>query len=300
MGEYSYSVDQMKQARAAFDEACAKLIAAKNAQGQGPDGINAYSECLDALLSASVDLEVIQEIMRMEGNFPLDAGDQTHLHLERLVRLDAHADWPRHPGYVFSTTPNPKGVSHSHPQGPFVMASMRHFASPGTAPKHITVGVADSKLGKVLVARSEKGLCAVLFDDSAEVLRADLHRRYPKASIEEAGAQDQAWIEAVVRLAETPSNGLDAPLDVYGTAFQQRVWQALLDVPPGRTTTYGEIARKIGSPNSVRAVAQACGANPLSVVIPCHRVLAGDGSLSGYRWGVKRKRALLDAEKAVH
>ena len=300
MGGYSYSVDELKQARAVFEEACAKLLAAKQELGLWLEGVGAYGACIDALLSASVDLEVIQEIMRMEGNFPLDPADQAHLHLETLARLNFRADGPRHPGYVFSTSPKPKGVSRPYLKGPPAMASIRHFASPGAAPNHITVGIADSSLGKVLVARSEKGLCAVLFDDSTEVLRADLRRRYPKASIEEASAQDQAWIEAVVRLAEAPSDGLDAPLDVYGTAFQQRVWKALLDVPPGKTTTYGEIARKIGSPNSVRAVAQACGANPLSVVIPCHRVLASDGSLSGYRWGVKRKRALLEAEKAIH
>jgi AraC family transcriptional regulator of adaptative response/methylated-DNA-[protein]-cysteine methyltransferase len=299
MGDFSYTTAQLTRAREKFGEACAELLAARRAMAQGLDIGKVYSARVDALLAASLDLEIIQEVMRMEGNFPLDSSDQTHLHLETLSWFEIRADWPRRPGYVFATAPGP-GVVRVQPQGHLAMASIRHFASPGASPKHITAGVAESSLGKVLVAKSEKGLCAVLFDDHEELLWADLRRRYPKSVIEKAAAKDQTWIEGVVHLAEVPTDRLEAPLDVYGTAFQQRVWQALLDVPPGKTTTYGEIARKIGSPQSVRAVAQACGANPLSVVIPCHRVVAGDGSLSGYRWGIKRKRALLDAEKAVH
>jgi AraC family transcriptional regulator of adaptative response/methylated-DNA-[protein]-cysteine methyltransferase len=147
-----------------------------------------------------------------------------------------------------------------------------------------------------LVAQSKKGVCSILIGDNPETLIRDLQDQFPKANLigDEAGYQE--LIAKVVGLMEEPGIGLDLPLDIRGTAFQQRVWKALQQIPPGSTATYTEIARRIGMPKAVRAVAQACGANALAVAIPCHRVIRNDGSLSGYRWGVDRKRALLERE----
>jgi AraC family transcriptional regulator, regulatory protein of adaptative response / methylated-DNA-[protein]-cysteine methyltransferase len=159
---------------------------------------------------------------------------------------------------------------------------------------HFAVG--QSSLGSILVAQSGKGVCSILIGDDPEVLVRDLQDQFPKANLigDEAGYQE--LIAKVVGLIETPTSGTDLPLDIRGTAFQQRVWKALQQIPPGSTATYTEIAKKIGMPKAVRAVAQACGANSLAVAIPCHRVIRNDGSLSGYRWGVDRKRALLERE----
>jgi AraC family transcriptional regulator, regulatory protein of adaptative response / methylated-DNA-[protein]-cysteine methyltransferase len=125
-----------------------------------------------------------------------------------------------------------------------------------------------------------------------------LRQMFPKAKISQADEQFTNWISQVVALIETPSRGLNLPLDVRGTAFQQRVWQALREIPAGQTMTYTEVAERIGAPTSVRAVAHACATNPAAVVIPCHRVIGKSGSLSGYRWGIERKRALLEREQA--
>ncbi|MDB5732229.1 MAG: ada, partial [Variovorax sp.] len=127
-------------------------------------------------------------------------------------------------------------------------------------------------------------------------LARELQDRFAQARLVGGDAEFEQWVAKVVGLVEAPGVGLDLPLDVRGTAFQQRVWQALGEVPAGRTASYTDIARRIGAPRSVRAVAQACGANTLAVAIPCHRVVRNDGGLSGYRWGVERKRALLERE----
>ena len=137
----------------------------------------------------------------------------------------------------------------------------------------------------------------MLDDDAASLVRA-LEDRFPKAALVGGDQDFEAWVARVVGFVEAPRLGLDLPLDLRGTAFQQRVWRALCDIPPGSTATYTEIARRIGAPNAVRAVGHACGANPVAVAIPCHRVVRTDGSLAGYRWGVERKRALLAREGA--
>ena len=153
---------------------------------------------------------------------------------------------------------------------------------------------ADTDLGVVLAAASDKGLCAVTLGDDAEALAADLARRFPKARrIEDAAGL--AGVLAQVRAAIT-GRGADLALDERGTELQRQVWQALRAIPAGRTASYAEVARRIGRPEAVRAVAQACGANPLAVLTPCHRVVRADGGLSGYRWGVERKAALLARE----
>ena len=166
----------------------------------------------------------------------------------------------------------------------------------GGAGAVIRFAVGDCSLGAVLVAATERGVCAILLGDDADALVRDLDDRFPKAELVGGDVRFERMVARVVGFVERPQLGLDLPLDVRGTAFQQRGWQALLDIPPGSTASYGEIARRIGSPTSVRAVAGACAANALAVAIPCHRVLRQDGGVSGYRWGVERKRALLERE----
>ena len=160
----------------------------------------------------------------------------------------------------------------------------------------IRFAIGQCSLGAILVAASDKGVCAILLGDDPDVLARDLQDRFPKAALVGGDATFEQWVAKIVGFVEAPRLGLDLPLDVRGTAFQQRVWQALRDIPVGSTASYAEIAARIGSPKAVRAVAQACAANALAVAIPCHRVVRNDRSLSGYRWGVERKRALLDRE----
>jgi AraC family transcriptional regulator, regulatory protein of adaptative response / methylated-DNA-[protein]-cysteine methyltransferase len=160
----------------------------------------------------------------------------------------------------------------------------------------IRFAVSDCSLGRVLVAATGRGVCAILLGADAETLTRDLQGRFPQARLTAADGRIEQWTAKVVELIDAPQVGLRLPLDVRGTEFQKRVWQALREIPPGVTVTYKEIAARIGAPESVRAVAQACGANALAVAIPCHRVVRSDGTLSGYRWGVDRKRALLDRE----
>ncbi|HJW23979.1 MAG TPA: bifunctional DNA-binding transcriptional regulator/O6-methylguanine-DNA methyltransferase Ada [Rhodocyclaceae bacterium] len=168
----------------------------------------------------------------------------------------------------------------------------------GGADVDIRFAVGQCSLGAILVAQSPRGICAILLGDDPETLVRDLQDRFPAARLEGGDAGFEEQVARVVGFIEAPRLGLDLPLDIRGTAFQQRVWQALGRIPPGETASYGEIARRIGAPAAVRAVAAACAANPLAVAIPCHRVVRTDGSLSGYRWGVERKRILLEREAA--
>jgi AraC family transcriptional regulator, regulatory protein of adaptative response / methylated-DNA-[protein]-cysteine methyltransferase len=170
----------------------------------------------------------------------------------------------------------------------------------GGSQTEIRFAVGECSLGSILVARSDKGVCAILLGDDPESLVRELQDRFPAATLVGGDTRFEQLVAKVVGFIETPGIGLDLPLDVRGTAFQQRVWQALGKIPAGLTATYAEIAARIGAPGSARAVAQACAANPLAVAIPCHRVIRNDGALSGYRWGVERKRALLSREGAPH
>jgi len=158
--------------------------------------------------------------------------------------------------------------------------------------------LAETSLGPVLVAASEKGLRAVLFGTNPKTLTSDLRRRFPKAELlpgDKAFGKTAARVAAVIEEPRAPL-GLPLDLDLHGTAFQQRVWRALQAIPPGRTESYAGIAARIGAPKAARAVAGACAANALAVVVPCHRVVRGDGEVSGYRWGVGRKKKLLRRE----
>ena len=163
----------------------------------------------------------------------------------------------------------------------------------GGADTRIMFALAQCSLGAILVARSEKGVCAISLGDNADVLLRALQDRFPRAELVGGDAVFEKLVAKVIGLIEAPNLGIDLPLDVRGTAFQQRVWQALQQIPAGQTASYAQIAEAIGSPRSVRAVAGACAANTLAIAIPCHRVVCSDGGISGYRWGVARKRELL-------
>lgn len=162
----------------------------------------------------------------------------------------------------------------------------------------IRFALGECRLGAILVARSEKGICAISLGDNPGELLRGLQDRFPAAELVGADEAFEQWVAVVVGFVEAPGAGLDLPLDIRGTAFQQLVWQALRAVPPGQRVSYAELAARIGAPKAARAVAGACAANTLAVAIPCHRVVRNDGALAGYRWGVERKRALLEGEAA--
>src|ERR1700674_3692527 len=168
----------------------------------------------------------------------------------------------------------------------------------GGAQTDIRFAVGECSLGSILVAQSDRGICAILLGDDPDSLARDLQDQFPKANLIGGDAGFEQLVAKVVGFVEAPERGLDLPLDVRGTAFQQRVWQSLRKIPAGSTASYTDVAQLVGSPNSERAVAQGCGANALAVAIPCRRVVRIEGPLSGYPWGVERKQALL--EKDAH
>ena len=168
----------------------------------------------------------------------------------------------------------------------------------GGAAETIRFAAGVCSLGSILVAATAEGVCAILLGDDPDALIHELEARFPNAQLIGGDPAFEARVAQVVGFVEAPALGLDLPLDVRGTAFQRRVWQALRRVPAGETASYRQIAEHVGAPKAARAVARACAANVLAVAIPCHRVVRGDGALSGYRWGVERKRALLDREAA--
>lgn len=172
----------------------------------------------------------------------------------------------------------------------------RDFARKGEG-QRIRFGVGQSTLGAVLVAATERGVCSILLGDDPAQLVRDLEDRFAAAELIGADARFEQWMAQVVGFIEAPGIGLDLPLDVQGTAFQRRVWEALQRIPCGQTLSYTELADAIGQPGASRAVAGACAANPIALAIPCHRVVRRGGALSGYRWGVERKRQLLERER---
>ena len=166
----------------------------------------------------------------------------------------------------------------------------------GGADTEIRFAIGESSLGAILVAATERGVCAILLGDDPDALARDLQDRFPRARLVGGDRDFERMVAEVVGFVEHPRVGIDLPLDIRGTAFQQRVWQALREIPAGSTVSYSEVARRIGAPRSVRAVAHAVASNRLAVAIPCHRVVRNDGALAGYRWGLARKRALLEHE----
>lgn len=184
-------------------------------------------------------------------------------------------------------------------QAPGILGMTPGRYKTGGADEELRFAIGQSSLGAILVASSTKGVAAILMGDYPNVLVEDLQDRFPKARLVGGDEDYERFVARVVGLVETPHLGLDLPLDVRGTAFQQRVWQALREIPAGRTASYAEIAERIGARSSVRAVAGACAANNIALAIPCHRVVRTDGALSGYAWGVERKRTLIGREAAA-
>ncbi|HRH75604.1 MAG TPA: methylated-DNA--[protein]-cysteine S-methyltransferase, partial [Zoogloea sp.] len=183
---------------------------------------------------------------------------------------------------------------YAHSAALLGMAPGRYRA--GGAEAHIRYAIGHSSLGSVLVAASPAGICAISLGDGPAALVEALHARFPQARLTGGDPAFASLLARVIERVEDPASAAALPLDIRGTAFQQRVWQALQAIPPGSTLSYTELAQRIGAPRAVRAVAGACAANLLAVVIPCHRVVRNDGALAGYRWGIERKRALLDRE----
>jgi AraC family transcriptional regulator of adaptative response/methylated-DNA-[protein]-cysteine methyltransferase len=169
----------------------------------------------------------------------------------------------------------------------------------GAAGERIGCGFVRCALGWIGVAATERGVCAIEIGASRAALAERLAARFPRAAIAAVDGALRGWLAAIVAFVDRPAQPLDLPLDIRGTAFQQRVWRALQSVPPGETASYGALARAIGRPGSARAVARACATNPVALAIPCHRAVAADGASGGYRWGVQRKRALLERERAA-
>jgi AraC family transcriptional regulator, regulatory protein of adaptative response / methylated-DNA-[protein]-cysteine methyltransferase len=195
---------------------------------------------------------------------------------------------------IYDSGFNSSGRFYEKSTGMLGMTPSRYRA--GGTNEEIRFAVGETSLGTILVASSRKGVASILLGDDPNQLVHELQDRFPKARLIGADRSYEALVAGVVGFIEAPRLGLDLPLDVRGTAFQRRVWQALQGVPIGQTVSYTEIARRIGSPQAVRAVAGACAANHLAVAIPCHRVVRSNGSLSGYAWGVERKQALLTRE----
>jgi AraC family transcriptional regulator of adaptative response/methylated-DNA-[protein]-cysteine methyltransferase len=210
---------------------------------------------------------------------------------ERLVKAASVTDAIYDGGF------NSSGRFYEQSSGILGMTPRRFRA--GGANEELRFAVGQCTLGAILVASSEKGVASILIGDDPETLVRNLQDQFPRAKLIGGNEDYEALVAQVVGFVEAPGIGLNLPLDVRGTAFQQRVWQALREIPPGRTASYQDIARKIGSPRSVRAVAGACAANAIAVAIPCHRVVRSDGELSGYRWGIERKRVLIDREAPV-
>jgi AraC family transcriptional regulator of adaptative response/methylated-DNA-[protein]-cysteine methyltransferase len=217
-------------------------------------------------------------------------------HRAKLVRAQLARGTSSVTEAIFDAGYNANSRFYEHADAMLGMKPTQYRA--GGVDARIEFAIGQSSLGAILVARSQRGVCAISLGDDADALLRELQDRFPRAELIGGDPSFEALVAQVVGLIEQPNLGIDLPLDVRGTAFQQRVWQALRQIPAGETASYAQIAQRIGSPKSVRAVAHACASNTLAVAIPCHRVVRSDGALSGYRWGVERKRELLSREGA--
>jgi len=159
--------------------------------------------------------------------------------------------------------------------------------------------MANCALGKVLVAATDRGVSAIYLGDEENVLISELKNEYPKAEIAQTHDGRREWVKEIIERIAGKAARVEIPMDLQATAFQRRVWQELQRIPQGKTRTYSQVARAIGQPKAIRAVARACATNPVSIVVPCHRVIRGDGNLAGYRWGLSRKEKLLQQEQAT-
>lgn len=248
--------------------------------------------CLDAL-AAAVELSPGYFHRLFKAQTGLTPKAYTSAHRARKVR-DTLAGGSSVTNAMHEAGFNSNGRFYEQSSAMLGMTPGRYKS--GGANEVLRFAVAQCSLGAILVASSHKGVASILLGDDPEALVRDLQDRFPKADLVGGDVEYEKMVAKVVGFVEAPNLGLDLPLDVRGTAFQQRVWQALREIPAGKTVTYAEVARRIGSPSATRAVAGACAANHIAIAIPCHRVIRNDGSLSGYRWGVERKRTLLTRE----
>jgi AraC family transcriptional regulator, regulatory protein of adaptative response / methylated-DNA-[protein]-cysteine methyltransferase len=243
-----------------------------------------------------------------------DAAGLSHFHFQRVFKRELgitpkqYAD-ARRQARARELLPSASSVTAAFYDAGYESAA-RFYAQAsralGMAPRDYKAGgrdqaiwyaLADSVLGRVLIAGTARGLCAIMFADQDADFQADLQDRFPRAQLIAADQTMAEWVAETVGYIALPKGAFGLPLDIQGTAFQHKVWAALRDIPFGETATYSDIARKIGAPSATRAVATACGANPVAVGVPCHRVLRADGGMGGYRWGIARKRALLECER---
>ncbi|MBI3804180.1 MAG: bifunctional DNA-binding transcriptional regulator/O6-methylguanine-DNA methyltransferase Ada [Nitrospirae bacterium] len=277
-----------------------------------PDGPALAERHAAAVASACRMIETAEELPELDAL--AEAAGLSRFHFHRIFKTitgvtpkayatGRRAEWVREGLSQSGTITEAIFEAGFHSSGRFYAQSSEML---GMAPSDFRAGgigasirfaVGECSLGAILVAATPQGICAILLGDDPNLLLHDLQDRFPKAALIGGDADFEQSVAKVVAFVEAPAIGLDLPLDVRGTAFQQRVWQALREIRAGDTASYTEIAARIGSPKAVRAVAQACASNPIAVAIPCHRVVRNDGALSGYRWGVERKRALLAREK---
>lgn len=269
------------------------------------DGRAATITSLCRLIETSADAPTLDELARHAGMSP----SHTHRLFKTVTGLTPHAYAAAHRGKrvrevlaqgatvteaLYEAGYGSSGRFYERTSALFGMTPSEYRR--GGKRQRIGFAVGECSLGSILVAATERGVCAVLLGDDPEEILHDLERRFPRATLVAGDAAFERLVATVVGLIENPGPAPTLPLDIQGTAFQERVWRALTAIPAGRTTTYSALARAIDAPKAVRAVAGACAANPVAVAIPCHRVVRTNGSLSGYRWGIERKRALLDRE----
>lgn len=248
-----------------------------------------------AELAAAVGLSPSHFHRLFKATTGLTPRGYANAHQERRVR-EGLAGTETVTGAMYDAGFRSSGRFYERTKGMLGMTPSTYRA--GGSNEIIRFAVGQSSLGAVLVASTDKGVVAILLGDDPDALVRELQERFQKATLVGGDAEYERLVATVVGFVEAPRVGLDLPLDVRGTSFQQRVWKALRKIPAGRTMSYREIAKRLGAPSATRAVAGACAANHLAVAIPCHRVVRADGTLSGYAWGVERKRALIDREKA--
>lgn len=295
--------DGAKAAKAAGYRACKRC---------NPDGTAPSQRTLALITSACRKIEDSEEAPRLDS-LAIMAGLSPH-HFHRLFKtatgITPRAYWIAHrSGRLRDELARASSVTAAIHDAGFTSARQFYDISHevlGMTPSRFKAGaeaveigyvVGECSLGKVLAAGTAKGLCAVLFGEDPGSLIDDLRRRFPKASLQPADEKSAKRLSALIAHIDQAGPAAALPLDIRGTAFQRRVWEALRTIPPGTTQSYTQIAEKIGAPGSVRAVAGACAANPIAVLVPCHRVVRSDGALAGYRWGIERKRALLERER---
>ncbi len=302
-----------KRAHVRFHDSAAEAEAAgfRACKRCRPDQPSLFATLADKVTQACRTIETAEEEPRL-GELARDAGLSTH-HFHRVFKsmlgVTPKAYAAAHRKHRVRAALGKRGTVTEALYDAGFNTGSRFYASAeetlGMTPTTFRAGGADTEiayavgqcsLGPILVAATSKGVCAIFFGDDAASLRSDLQRQFPRAQLKEGGAAFKDTLAKVIGFVEAPGSRLELPLDIRGTAFQHRVWDALKRIPAGKTASYTEVAEAVGAPGSARAVARACASNPIAVAVPCHRVVRSDGSISGYRGGVDRKRALLARE----